>query len=450
MRLQDAPALHSALANGPVVPVFILDNALLKHAPLTKKTFLLEALRSLDDELQQRGAHLIVREGRPADVLRQLCATVGAERVIAEEDYTPYAYRRDQQVARAVRLQLVPGQTIYHPAEIVKADGKPYIVFTPYGRQWKERLPERMQPLPVPRHIEMPPLVRSNAIPESEPDRLFPATQAEAQRRLDAFISERISSYSADRNRLDVEGTSALSPYLHFGLLSMRSVTHTALEAAVQATSEPARRGADAWLNELIWREFYIQILYHFPRVSNGPFRASLKEIAWRNEPSEFEAWKAGQTGIPVVDAAMRQLRETGWMHNRARMIAASFLVKDLLIDWQWGEHWFMDNLIDGDISANNGGWQWIAGTGTDAAPYFRVFNPVLQSRRFDPEGRYLRRWVPELRDIPAPAIHAPWEKGVIVPGYPSRPIVDHAAAVRRVRLAYETAKDHMSLEGIS
>jgi len=247
---------------------------------------------------------------------------------------------------------------------------------------------------------------------------------------------------------MDLEATSALSPYIRFGVLSMRTAVAAALLAQARASSEEARESAETWLNELIWREFYIQILHHFPDVSRGPFRGEYAGIQWRNRADEFERWKEGQTGVPVVDAGMRQLRRTGWMHNRARMITASYLVKDLLIDWRWGERWFMQNLLDGDASANNGGWQWTAGTGTDAAPYFRIFNPVLQGKRFDPKGDYVRRWVPELAHLPADAIHAPWERGLSGPGYPARPIQDHAAAIRQTRQAYGTARERARAKG--
>jgi deoxyribodipyrimidine photo-lyase len=257
-----------------------------------------------------------------------------------------------------------------------------------------------------------------------------------------------VFDYSDRRDRVDLGGTSALSAYIRFGVLSMRTVVAACLEAGAGVRSAASQIGVETWLNQLIWREFYVNILHHFPHVSRGPFRRGYTRIPWRDSPEDLEAWKAGRTGQPIVDAGMRQLMATGWMHNRARMITASYLVKDLLLNWQLGESWFMENLIDGDPAANNGGWQWIAGTGTDAAPYFRVFNPVLQSRKFDPEGNYIRRWVPELRDVGGPAIHAPWERGIAAPGYPALPIADHRAAIRRTRLAYEAAKDATVLEG--
>ena len=240
---------------------------------------------------------------------------------------------------------------------------------------------------------------------------------------------------------MDLDGTSALSPYIRFGMISMRQAVHASKQTSeVSETSEVLV--PQTWLNELIWREFYIQILYHFPHVAKTAFNPSLANIPWQNDESEFAAWKNGFTGMPIVDAAMRQLKETGWMHNRARMIVASFLVKDLLIDWRWGEAWFMENLLDGDIAPNNGGWQWTAGTGTDAAPYFRIFNPVLQSAKFDPNGETIRRWVPELSGLNAKQIHAPWEFGIKVTGYPESPIVDRSIVKERTMKAYQLSKD--------
>jgi deoxyribodipyrimidine photo-lyase len=262
-----------------------------------------------------------------------------------------------------------------------------------------------------------------------------------------------IYAYGETRNQLDAKGTSRLSPYLRFGMLSARQAAVTAYAAVEAAPDGAARRSAETWLNGLIWREFYVNILYHFPHVRGQSFRAELNDIPWENDEEDFAAWCAGRTGYPAVDAGMRQLSESGWMHNRARMITASFLVKDLLIDWRWGERWFMRHLVDGDPAANNGGWQWTAGTGTDAAPYFRVFNPVLQSKKHDPDGVYIRRWLHELQNVPSEFIHEPWRmppevqhsSGCIIGQDYPHPMVDHAQARQRALAVYQGASKRAS-----
>jgi deoxyribodipyrimidine photo-lyase len=283
-------------------------------------------------------------------------------------------------------------------------------------------------------------------------DVLFPPGEAEAQQRLQSFVESdpsTIYSYAESRDRLDYEGTSRLSPYLRFGMLSARQAIVVALNAMEAAGSGQDHQGAETWLNELIWREFYLAILHHFPHVLEQSFRTQYRQVVWDNDEPTFESWCSGQTGYPVVDAAMRQLVQTGWMHNRARMIVASFLVKDLLVDWRWGERFFMQHLVDGDPAANNGGWQWTAGTGTDAAPYFRIFNPVLQGKKHDPGGVFVRRWLPELARVPRRYVHAPWEmpddvqreSGCIVGQHYPAPIVDHAWARQRTLEAYAEAR---------
>ncbi len=355
--------------------------------------FLFDGLRRLDADLRARGSRLIVRRGDPAEELGRLAGESGGAAVFAEEDYWPYGRDRDARVAEAAPLELTGGVTI-HPAEVVlKADGRPYTVFTPFSRAWKA--------LPMPGAVSGGAGLAAGGAgagqradpgePGLLPGAPFQPGEAEARRRLQAFVGgddPAIYRYGEGRDRPDLDGTSQLSPYLRFGMVSARQAAASALGAIEAAPDAQARSGAETWLTELIWREFYLSIQYHFPETERNSFRAGLRDIVWDNDETAFAAWRQGQTGYPVVDAAMRQLAQTGWMHNRARMIVASFLVKDLLIDWRWGERWFMQQLVDADPAANNGGWQWTAGTGTDAAPYFRIFHPVLQGKKHDPGGR--------------------------------------------------------------
>jgi len=458
-RLADNRALTAALSHaGQVIPVFVLDPLLLAAPDVSPQrvAFLLGGLRALDGALRDRGSRLIVRRGDPPYELARLRSETGAEGIFAEEDNWPYARSRDARVGRTLPLHLVGGLTLYPPEATLKADGTPYTVFTPFSRKWRSLPPPQAgEVLPTPGQISTPAEVDSLPIPEEPalpPSVPFPPGEAEAQRRLSAFVDgeeKAIYRYGEGRDRLDLDETSHLSPYLRFGMLSTRQAVAAARRAIEAAPDTQARTGAQTWLNELIWHEFYQTILYHFPHVLEQSFRPDLQSIPWENDAAAFAAWRAGCTGYPVVDAGMRQLARSGWVHNRARMIVASFLVKDLLVDWRWGERHFMQHLVDGDPAANNGGWQWVAGTGTDAAPYFRVFNPVLQGHKYDPRGAYVRRWVPELARVPDKYIHAPWKMPLEVQraagclvgqDYPA-PIVDHAWARERALAAYRTNK---------
>ena len=462
VRLADNHALTAAVSNSDaVVPVFVVDDRLLtsRCACARRADFLWHNLRSLDVQLRRRGSYLVVRRGSPVEQLRMLMETTGAVAIYAEEDYSPFARERDNAVAEVLPLRLTGGVVVHAPGTVLKADGGTYTVFTPFSRAWKALpLPRADGLLPAPADLNTPAGLETLSLPaehEAEGRDTFVPGEAEGMRRLREFVLEPAFSppvyqYSEGRNRLDRNGTSGLSPYLRFGVISAHQAVVSVMEAMAAASHSSALKGAETWLNELIWREFYIHILAHFPSVRKGAFRPNMQSIPWLNRQADFDAWKAGRTGFPVVDAGLRQLASTGWMHNRARMIAASFLVKDLLIDWRWGERWFMQQLVDGDPASNNGGWQWTAGTGTDAAPYFRVFNPVLQSVKFDPQGMFIRRWLPELEGVPDKHIHEPWRMSaseqqsfgcVIGRDYPA-PMVDHKAARSRALAAYGEAKD--------
>jgi len=459
LRLTDNPALDAALANADtVIPLFIIDPNLWRGEWFSQKrsSFLVASLKSLDEDLRTRGSQLIVRYGHPTQQLSKLASQLEVKGVFAELDHTPYARQRDERIARVLPLNLVGGTSLYHPDTILKKDGTPYKVYTPFMQRWKENTPPSLfDVLPAPKHIALPDEITSTNLPDyiyQSEETGFPAGEDAAQQLLAAFTDgpdAPIFSYAEQRNRPDLNNTSKLSPYFKFGLLSIRQAVASAFSAIQSARDENQRKSAEIWLNELIWREFFSYILYHYPNSLRQAFRQEYRGLTWANDPVDFDAWKAGKTGYPFVDAAMRQLANTGWMHNRARMVTASFLVKNLLIDWRWGEAWFMQNLLDGDPAANNGGWQWVAGTGTDAAPYFRIFNPITQSQKFDPTGKYIRYWVPELRSVPDRYIHTPWEMNprdqhssacIIGEDYPE-PIIDLKYSRQRTLDAYQQAR---------
>jgi deoxyribodipyrimidine photo-lyase len=463
VRLHDNQALHAALDHSScVVPLFVLDPALLDspYASERRTRFLMAGLHELNEQLQERGSRLYVRKGDPRDVIPHIVRELDEAAVFAERDYSPYATQRDQALLENehVTLTLTDGATIRPVGSVLKDDGTPYTVFTPYSRRWKDVSPITDDALfPMPASLKTPPRIESEPLPTATGDsisELFPPGETAALARLANFASDTdlplIYDYAKVRDRPDLCGTSQLSPYLRFGMLSARQAAATAHAALQNAPTESARAGIATWRDELIWRDFYMTILHYFPHVRDGNFRADYDGIAWQNNEDDFATWCEGRTGYPFIDAAMRQLRTSGWMHNRARMAVASFLVKDLLIDWRWGERWFMQQLLDGDPAANNGGWQWSAGTGTDAAPYFRIFNPVSQGTKHDPKGQYVRRYVPELRNVPDHLIHEPWKMKadqqrragcILGDDYPHR-MVDHKEARQRTLAAYKSARE--------
>ena len=459
LRLIDNQVLLSAFEQShEVIPLFIIDPYLQKSPYFNNRRwdFLLGCLVELDKNLQLHGSRLILRQGKPLSVLRELIRESGADFIYAEQDVTPYARKRDSQIGQELPVRWIGFPTVHPPGSVFKPNGEPYTVFTHYLKAWKQLPFPFSGDVRIPDDLSTPPELSSLIFPSIEEttySALFPGGENEANIRLDLFCNGHdapIYRYGEARNLLSADGTSGLSPYIRFGCISPRRVASYAYRALSTAANLDAQNNAKIWLDELIWREFYNHILYHFPYARKQSFRSNLRSIKWINDQDQFTAWCQGKTGYPVIDAAMRQLQLTGWMHNRARMFTASFLVKDLLIDWRWGEKWFMRHLIDGDPAANNGGWQWTAGTGTDAAPYFRVFNPVLQSKKFDPNGKYIREWLPELACVPDQFIHEPWNMSpaqqkefrcIIGQDYPTQ-LVKHQEARKQMINVFREAKD--------
>ncbi|MBV1775587.1 DNA photolyase family protein [Burkholderiaceae bacterium DAT-1] len=444
LRVHDHAALYHALKSGhPVIPVFIFDTDILDHLPRTDRRveFIHSCIAELKHALQAKGSDLLVRTGSARTLIPQLAQQLNAHAVYCNRDYEPGAIARDagvadQLAAHGANLHSFKDQVIFEQREILTGQSKMYSVFTPYKRAWlKAVTPFHVKPYPVQRYIgalsprepEPMPSLADIGFCETNLRELGVKPGTEGAEALWADFLDRMPDYHVARDFPGKKGVSYLSVHLRFGTVSIRELAGYALQHQDE--------GSQTWLSELIWRDFYQQILWHRPDVVEHAFKPEYDALPFPNDPALFKAWCDGQTGYPIVDAAMRQLNRTGFMHNRLRMIAASFLVKDLLIDWRWGERYFAEHLIDFDLSANNGGWQWAASTGCDAQPYFRIFNPVSQSEKFDPDGRFIRRYVPELALLHEADIHAPWlakplnlkAKGIELGRDYPLPVVDHA-----------------------
>jgi deoxyribodipyrimidine photo-lyase len=437
LRLEDQAALYAALKeNLRVFTVFIFDTDILDKLPSKEDRrveFIWSSVNQLRGSLRRHGGELLVLHGPARDLIPVTAQKLGVSTVYTNHDYEPKAIERDDYVQKKLKTQGIQfktfkDQVIFEKDEILNKSGEPFKVFTAYKNTWLEKCDAfYSKAYPVKKYLKhlAPPAeyaVKPKEITLGDigfkKTNLEPlnveAGEAGAKKRVDDFRS-RITSYHERRDFPSEKGPSYLSVHLRFGTVSIRELVRL-------AEKKSGQKGADTWLSELIWRDFYFMILYHFPEVTKHAFKKDLDGIVFPNDRAYFEAWCEGRTGYPIVDAAMKQINQTGYMHNRLRMVVASFLVKDLQIDWRWGEKYFADHLIDFDLSANNGGWQWSAGTGCDAQPYFRIFNPVTQSEKFDPEGIFIKRYLPELGDMDSDKIHTPWRFGRYIP-----PIVDHA-----------------------
>ncbi len=464
LRLADNPALSAALDRGYApIPVYI-------HAPdeeapwspgAASQTWLHRSLAALDANLRRLGSRLVYRRGESFTELEQMLMETGAEAVFWNRLYEPSVIARDQRVkttlkACGVRVESFNSALLVEPWTVATGSGEPYRVFTPF---WKtaSRSTESVAPEPAPERL--PPVPEALASLELDSLGLLPTAptprwdehfwehwqpgEAGAAEALDVFVDGAADGYKIQRNLPDRTGTSKLSPHLHFGEISPQQIV-----ARLRREPWPARVAPDVehFLGELGWREFSHHLLFHFPHTANRNLNPRFQEFRWEEvDPARLEAWQQGRTGVPIVDAGMRELWQTGWMHNRVRMIVASFLCKNLRYHWLHGARWFWDTLVDADLANNTQGWQWTAGTGADAAPYFRIFNPVVQAQRFDPQGNYLKRWLPELAQVPLPALFAPWEHPDVVPGlkldYPAQPVIDLKSSRAAALSAYSGPK---------
>lgn len=468
LRVADQPALRRAADRGRVVPVYIWAPEEEGDWPpgAASRWWLHHSLASLDAQLRERGSRLIIRRGPTQATLDELLEETGATAICWNRRYEPAAIERDKQVkatllTRGVQAESFNGSLLHEPWMIATKQGRPYQVFTPF---WKACLTAdvRHETLPAPRELAAPtkwprslPLDELELLPRIKWDVEFTQTwdvgAPGAERQLHQFVSGAMARYDEGRDRADVEGSSLLSPHLHFGEISPRQVWCAVEKQLAKSPGLKGRQSAEIFLKEIGWREFAHHLLYHFPHTPTEPLREQFRSFPWSRSHKHLRAWQRGSTGYPIVDAAMRHLWATGFMPNRMRMVVASFLTKDLRISWQRGAEWFWDTLVDADLANNTLGWQWTAGCGADAAPYFRVFNPTTQAEKADPEGEYIRHWVPELAKLPTKRLREPWTAtaeelaaaGVQLGGNYPRPIVDHHEAREAALAAYEKIRVH-------
>ena len=447
LRLMDNPALRSALERGAIVPVFVWSPDEEGDWPPggASRFWLHQSLQALDGKLRELGSRLIIRHGNSQEVLESLVKETGANAIFWNRRYEPAIIERDKSIKEHFRKSGIDAQSfnshlLFEPWTIANKAGKPFQVFTPFWKTCLASASSIPEPLTTPKKIfapqRWPKSLRLEEL-ELEPKvkwaegirAAWESGEVGAQKQLKRLLQNVISKYEESRNRPDQRGTSRLSPHLHFGEISVRQIWH--------GVRKHKSASAQKFLAELGWREFAHHLLFHFPQTPTEPLRADFKKFRWNDDAQALRAWQRGQTGYPIVDAGMRELWTTGWMHNRVRMIVGSFLVKDLLLPWQSGARWFWDTLVDADLANNTLGWQWVAGCGADAAPFFRIFNPVTQGEKFDPKGEYVRRWILEIAKLPDKWIHKPWQapaeilseaKLKLGKNYPE-PIVSHAIA---------------------
>ena len=462
LRLADNSALAAAIeAGAPIIPVFIwASEEMGDWAPRgASKWWLHQALESLSEEWRVKGGNLVLRQGESLAVLRELIAETGAKRVCWNRRYESPSREIDAEIKRTLREEGIEVESfnsslLNEPHTASTGGGNPYKVYTPYWKKVKDRKIEEIAQSDFEKMTfpdTYPPgyaLKSLQLLPENQWyrkfDQYWEVTEAAAQKRLDAFLDQPVENYNEARDIPGEVGTSSLSPYLHWGLIGPRQVMH-----ALKAKHDLRETGPMVYAKEIYWREFAYNVLYHFPKTPDAPLHEKYSDFPWEPDTEVLKRWQHGQTGYPIVDAGMRQLYATGWMHSRVRMVVSSLLVKHLLQDWREGARWFWDTLVDADLASNTLGWQWSAGCGADAAPYFRVFNPIIQGQKFDPEGDYVRKWVPEIAKIPNKYIHEPWETPIGILEYAGvelgkdypLPIIDHKKGRARALAALEQFK---------